>query len=268
MTNKISRIFDYIFARALATLIIFIWMKYYIDDLTLSIIYTSVIMVCLIIIFDVVFSKKLKRNSLETDKKHKEPIMNQLCLNSNSVNLDFFNKMLSTRHAVRVEKTCLIIEKGNEKLPVYLKFTTTKLAPNNIVDIIKDGKDFGAKKILILCNGANTLAYSFAASIEGMDIIIYDDKKVYELMKKYDIFPEINIKITKYAKKYKLKEMAAIALSKKRVKGYFLSSLLLLFSSFFVAYAIYYRIAATILMIMALVALKDFDFIREKENLL
>ena len=268
MTNKLSRIFDYVFARVLAMLIIFIWMKYYIDDLTLSIIYTSVIMVCLIVIFDVVFAKKLKRTNSETDKNRKEQIFNQLCLNSNSANLDFFNKMLSTRHAVRTEKTCLIIEKGEEKLPVFFKFATIKLAPNNIVDIIKDGKDFGAKKILVLCNGANTLAYSFAASIEGIEIIIYDDKKVYELMKKYDIYPEINIKIAKYAKKYKLKELAAIALSKKRVKGYFFSSLLLLFSSFFVAYALYYRIAATVLMLMALVALKEFDFIKEKENLL
>lgn len=266
MTNKISRFFDYIFARFLAALIIFIWIKYYTNNLTLSVIYSSVIMLCLIIIFDVVFAKKLKRKNSQTDKKHREQIMNQLCLNSNSSNLDFFNKMLSTRHTLKAEKNCLII--GEKELFVFLKFTTAKLAPNNIADIIKDAKDFGAKKILILCNGASPLAYSFAASIEGMDIIIYDEKKVYELMKKYEIYPEIDIKITNYAKKYKLKELAAFALSRKRVKGYFFASLFLLFSSFFVAYAVYYRIAATILMIMALVALKDFDFIKEKENLL
>ncbi len=268
MTNKISKFFDYVFARALAALIIFIWIKYYNDNLTLSIIYTSVIMVSLIIIFDVVFGKKLKRKSSQTDKTKKEEIMNQLCLNTSTQNIDFFNKMLSKRHAVRVDKNCLIIEKGEDKLLIFIKFGTSKLAPNNIVDIIKDGKDLGSKKILILCNGANTLAYSFAASIEGLDIIIYDDKKVYELMKDYDAYPEINLKIKNNLKRFKFKELCAIALSRKRVKGYFFSSLLLLFSSFFVAYSIYYRIAATVMMIMALVALKDFEFVREKEKLI
>lgn len=268
MTNKISRIFDYIFARALAALIIFVWIKYYIESLTKAIIFTSVIIVSMIIIFDVVFAKKFKLKNQETEKDKKEQIMNQLCLNSNSANINFFNKMLSTRHPVKTEKNCLIIQKGEDKLAVFMKFSTSKLAPNNVADIIKDAKDLGVKKLLILSNGANPLAYSFAASIIGLDIIIYDDKKVYELMKKYDMYPEIDLKISKYPKKYKLREIAAIALSKKRVKGYFFSSLLLLFSSFFVAYSIYYRIIATILMIMALVALKDFDFVKEKENIL
>ncbi|NLC17209.1 MAG: hypothetical protein GX756_04945 [Clostridiales bacterium] len=267
MSNKISRFLDYLFARCLAALIIFIWIKYYAKSWSLSILYTAIVMAVLIIVFDIIFKKDKPKESA-TDKAKKEQIMNQLCLNTAAQNLEFFGKLLSIQYDVTAQKSCLIIKKDNLNMAVFLKFSTSKLAPNNIIDAIKDSKEFYAKKILILCNGANANAYSFAACIDGVQITILDDNAVYELMKRYNMYPEINLKINKFPKSLKLKELAAIALSRKRVKGYFLGSLLLLFSSFFVRYYIYYRIAATIMMIMALVAMKDFKFVQEKEKLL
>jgi hypothetical protein len=224
-------------------------------------------MAILIIIFDIIF-KKNKPAESATDKAKKEQIMNQLCLNTSAQNLEFFDKLLSERHDVTVQKSCLTIKKDNQIIAVFLRFSTSKLMPHNIIDAIKDSKEFDAKKILILCNGANSNAYYLAACIEGIKVTILDDKAAYELMKKYNMYPEINLKINKFPKSIKLKELAAIALSRKRVKGYFFASLLLLFSSFFVRYYIYYRVAATIMMIMALVAMKDYKFVQEKEKVL
>ncbi|HEY8418862.1 MAG TPA: hypothetical protein VIL03_00255 [Clostridia bacterium] len=267
MSYKISRFLDYVFARFLAGLIVFIWIKYYVESWFLAWLYTAITMAILIIIFDLML-KKGKKTETVKDKVKKEQIMNQLCFNSMAQNLEFFEKMLSARYEVQNKKNCLIIKKDDKSLAVFLKFSNSKLAPNNIIDVVKESKELDIKKILILCNGANNNAYSFAACLDGYDISILDDKAVYDLMKKYDTFPEINLKVNKFPKNLQLKEIAAIALSRKRVKGYFFASMLLLFSSFFVKYAIYYRIAATLLLIMALVAMKDFKFVQEKENIL
>ncbi|HEY8443686.1 MAG TPA: hypothetical protein VIL24_02680 [Clostridia bacterium] len=266
MSYKISRFLDYLFARFLAALIIFIWIKYYLDSWVYAGLYTAITMAVLIILFDIIFKKKTDQG--EKDKTKKEQIMNQLCFNASAQNLEFFEKMLSSRYEVQNQKSCLIVKKGEDKIGVFLKFSTSKLAPGNIIDVVKDSKELGVRKILILCNGANANAYNFAACVDGFDITILDDKAVYELMRKYDMYPEIETKINKFPKNLQLKEIAAAALSRKRVKGYFFASLLLLFSSFFVRYSIYYKIAATILMIMALVAMKDFKIAKEKENIL
>lgn len=233
----------------------------------MALLYTAIIMAILIIILDLIF-KKDKGKETQKDKIKREQIFNQLCFNTTTQNLEFFAKLLSARYEVTTQKSCLTIKKGDEVLAVFLKFSTSKLTPNNIIDAIKDSKDLGTKKILIMCNGANNNAYNFAACIDGFDIVVLDDKAVYNLMKKYNMYPEITLKVNKFPKSLKLKEIASIALSRKRVKGYFFASMLLLLSSLFVRYYIYYRIAATIMLAMALIAMKDFKFVQEKENIL
>jgi hypothetical protein len=267
MSYKIARFLDYVFARFLAALIIFIWIKYYIDSWFFAWLYTAIAMAVLIIVFDLML-KKGKKTETVKDKIKKEQIMNQLCFNTAAQNLEFFEKMLSGSYEVENKNSCLVLKKDDKSMAVFLRFSTSKLAPNNIIEVVKESKELDINKIIILCNGANTGAYSFAACLDGFDITILDDKAVYELMKKYQTFPEINLKINKFPKNLQLKEIAAIALSRKRVKGYFFASILLLFSSFFVKYAVYYRTAATLLLIIALVAMKDFRFVQERENIL
>lgn len=267
MSYKISRFLDYVFARLTAGLIIFIWIKYYVKSLYLSLLYTAIAMAVLIIAFDIIFRRKKSSDDVK-DKIKKEQIMNQLCFNSAAENFELFSNLLSKRYEVENKKTCLLIKKDGQIKAVFLKFSPSKLGQGNVIEAVKESKELGVQKILILCNGAQNNAYSFAACVDGYDITILDDKAVYELMKRYQTFPEINQKINKFPKNLQLKEIAAIALSRKRVKGYFFASLLLLFSSFFVRYSIYYRVFATILLIMALVAMKDFKFVKEKENAL
>lgn len=266
MNTKFSSIFDYIFARTLVAIILFIWVRLY-TTLTLALVYTAALMACLIIIFDIVLkSRKNKQSQKRKELAHCEEIMSQLCIGSDIQNLDFFNKMLSTRHSVKVENSCLTVDVDGEKIPVYLRFLTNKLTPSNITEIVKDSSIFAPKKILILSIGATPAATTLIDQIEGIDITVYDDQKVYEMLKDYNTFPELTVKINKKRKKYHLRELATYALSRKRVKGYFFASLFLLFGSFFMGYALYYRIAAIVLMILALVSLKNINLTKTKSR--
>ena len=93
-----------------------------------------------------------------------------------------------------------------------------------------------------------------AQKIKEMKIILLNSKDCFlKLIKKYNYFPK-NLKNLNLQEKLKFKEFLKLSLSRKNAKGYFINSLILLFSSFIVRLNIYYVIMSSILLLLALIS--------------
>ena len=93
-------------------------------------------------------------------------------------------------------------------------------------------------------------------------------KTYFKLLKVYDFYPEKVIEL-KQSQKITINDLLAYSLNKKRTKGYFLASCIMLFSSFLVKYNLYYIIFSTLLLILSLISFINPKFNKKiSENIL
>ena len=138
----------------------------------------------------------------------------------------------------------------------YYKFE--EFNTEDLILTYNSAKKLNANKLVICVNKINTNVLKIKDKLD-IKIIILDKYQTYEkLFKEYNYFPqEFIIKTPKNS----FKSLVEYSLNKKRTKGYFIASIILLFSSFIVKYNIYYLIFSSILLILSL-----FSFINPKFN--
>lgn len=254
--KKIISVIDYIVTRGLAFVVIFIWFRAYYFSNTQAALYALAATLGLIFIFDLLlFKRKKKYAQKKAEQELAQKYTQYFSLRSDKENLLFFETLLSKKFEVQIEDKIIKLRKNNEYIALIPKFLPQKLSPQNLTELIKESKDY--KNIIILSGGFSTQTQTFAQTISDKKIYLYDENDTYMLMKEYDCLFELPATPKKASKKAVFMELAQYALSKKRFKGYLFASLILLLYSFVIPYSIYYRIAGSLLLIMAIVSLKD-----------
>lgn len=245
----------------------FIWLKYFINALWISIV-SAVGITILIEIVSFILSKK-RKNAKDLKLKEKEDAENIfLSLLTQTDYLSFFESLAKTRHKNVVKKKEYICIKNVEedKKTILFPFIKMKLLGLDDISIIaKICNKEKANKAVIICYDYDKNCISFAKNFE-FDTILLDRFETYiSLYKEYDYYPQITNKYKKEAK-LTFKDLIAYSFNKSKTRGYILSALILFLTSFFVNVNIYYCIACSILLLFALISYINPKFNKLKQN--
>ena len=122
--------------------------------------------------------------------------------------------------------------------------------------MIKNGKGGGNTRTGLVFEGKTDLSAFLKLQPHYTVVehdVFYDDKKVAEVYKKYNFFPNQLVELNQSAK-LKFKEFLTLAINKKRSKGYFFASIVLLLSSFLFRMNLYYIISSSVLLVLCLIS--------------
>ena len=264
--------FNMIFRISLIFLICLIWFRYFIDNFWLSFVYT--ILTTIIIEIGLHFflrGRKEKELMKAKDEARAEQIATTFAFNHEE-SLNFFYALAKSRHKSTKRSKYVLIEHAqtdeNEnkkifKTVLFPAFSLSNFMPQDLVEILSKLKKVEFSKLVICAKDVSREAITLSKQIENIDIIILDKKDCYnKLLKPYNMFPE-NLTTLKTSTKMKIKELVAFSLNKKRSRGYFFASIVLLISSFIFRMNLYYVIMSTILLLLSLIS-----FILPKYNLI
>lgn len=252
--KRFSRIFQAFFRFTIIFLIAFVWTRYFISQLWLALAVAIATSIIIDAILRIIFHRK---NSIAALKKNEQEEAENafLSLSLDPKALDFFLRLANSKHNAEKKKNCILISHDDgEKVLLIPHLSHKNLSVDNIASFVLAARNFSAKKIVIPCKNADKECFSFTKNFDEEFVILNQYEAYQKLYRAYNMLPEIKIKYKK-EKALAFRELALFSLNKSRAKGYFLSALVLCFSTLFVRTTIYYCIVASLLMILALVSL-------------
>lgn len=252
--QKLSRFFQVFFKIILIFLVIFIWVRYFVDSLWQSVLITSAATIVVDFVTRIISRRHKIRDSLK--KQEREDAENMfLSLSMDKTSLDFFLKLASSRHeAVKKKDFILITHPDGEKVILQPHLNHCSLSCDFVAQVAKKCKSLSVSKAVIVCCVADKEAYRFAKNFDE-EIVILDTYESYcQLYKEYDIYPEMSMKYKK-EKSLAFGDLLAYSLNRSRAKGYFFSAIVLLISTIFVRANIYYCIVSSLLIVLSLISL-------------
>ncbi len=244
-------------------LICFIWARYFIKNLTLSLIYASALTLAIdLLIYMYLKTKNAKFKIKKDEESLSEKIAYNFIFNPDKC-LSYFYKLCSIKYSVKKQANYLIFDKKNEDqiqkqnslIILYPYFSYNIFSSQDLIILYNKLKKHNPSKIIICCYKYNQEINKIINSFEETDIIVLDYKQTFiKLIKKNNYFPE-NLKEVKLNNKQNLKDFFKKAINKSKAKNYLLCSFILIISSFFIRMNLYYIIFATLLLILSLVCL-------------
>ena len=253
------KFFNTFFRISLIFLICLVWFRYFVPNFWLSILYTVLAtLVIEISLHYILRNRKEKEFMKAKDATLADKIATSFAFNPQDA-LNFYYDLAKSRHKVTKRSKYLIVEhkekeEVNSKTILYPSYSLSTFMPQDLVEILSKLKKITFTKLVVCAKDVSREAITLANQIEGITILILDKKDAYnKLMKAYNIFPE-NLTELKATTKMKIKEMVAYSLNKKRSKGYFFASIILLLSSFIFRMNLYYVIMSSILLLLSLVS--------------
>ena len=259
--KSFNSVISHIFRILLLFLLVFIWIRFYERSLGLAVLYSTIICIILDLFLTAILQKREKESTLKADElKLAENFANHFAYNDSSVALGFFHKLLSKQFQVQKKSKYLWWE-NEGTLTVFFplfQFDATKIRDLfKIFNSIKLSRR--PDKIIVSTShfDAETRAFAMRSPV---NFVLLDQFDTYEkLMKPENFYPDVKVDVT--AKKGgRWQAILEYALSRKRTKAWVTSSLLLIFSSFFVRVSVYYLIISSILLILAIFSYTNIRF--------
>lgn len=253
MQTRFSKFLNSIFKYSTIFLLCFVWLNFYIHEFWVAGISAFFISILLGVLLEY-FSRK-KQNTLTlkaNEKKLIEECSLQFMFSEKDCSLNFYQMLLSKKYNVEKQKDCLVV-KNNDKNTLFLPlYHTNEILTQDIIQSYLKGKQMCISNIVIVCKNHNEHALQYAKSLKDVSITLLDENLTYKhILKPFDTYPNFSIE-TKKVDKLKYREIRKIALNKSKAKGYLLSGTLLVFSSFFTKYNVYYLVMASLLFILSL----------------
>ena len=236
-----SEISNTLFIIFVLFLISFLWCNFYIRNLKNSLICSIIIILGFSIFYIPHKIKKHKKSkscleNIEKDSYYKA----QLLLSDNKDILNFITKLYNYKNIEHITDNHIIV---NENLDIYIAYSENALTNDDIYNIYKNSK---CTEIKVFTNTKPNQTIK----ILGKQLEFIDYQSLLSKCKETKTFFDNNINVEK-KQKYKLKDTLCIVLGKERSKSYLLSGLLILFSSMFTPYNVYYVIISTILLALS-----------------
>lgn len=265
-----NSIISHAFRVMLLFLLAFIWVRFYQRNLGLAVLYSAII--C--IIMDLLLCAILKRRELQTTLKNDEikraqGFASHFAFSDGAVALGFFNKLLSKQFPVQKKTKYLWWENEGGLAVLYplFQFDSTKI--RDLFTIYNSIKLSRRPDKIIVCSGqfdSETIAFARRSPV---NFVLLDQFETYEkLMKPQNFFPDEK-QVLKPKKSGGWQAVLEYALSRKRTKAWLMSSLLLIFSSFFVRVSVYYLIISSVLLVLAILSYTNVRFnTKTNENIL
>ena len=242
MYRKFIKIIDHTFIIFIIFLLCFIWSKFLIEN-----IFVALIASLLLTFFFALLFLKLQTNSsnkMLLNKKQQQEIQSNITFLTYTTTLNI-QKEIALRLNANIVKNNLLQKDATH----FYILDTPNLTEENLIEIIKSNAHI--QNLSIICAKADQSAYIAAKNIENFSIDIIDAKTLYL---KYNISlssakPDI---VIKQGTKLSLKQFFSLFTREELAKKYCICAIIILFSSIFVFFKIYYYIFASILLILSL----------------
>lgn len=242
MQTKLSKISNIILKYFLLFAVCFLWLNYIRISNTLA--FTISISVSIVVGYTIHLLQGLKTKRINVSKEENAKIENtslQLMYGTKKQVLDFFYNTFKTKYTIKKHIDYITLN-DYDFFPIY---STDTITQGDVLRAIKQSEN----EIIIACVSADQSAIK-CAKLTSKNVVILTQTDVYRVLKNYDSFPNFNI--TKTAKKkLKFVDIKNSTFAKANAKGYIISSIIILFSSFFVRFNIYYTCISTLLLIFA-----------------
>ena len=262
-----NKIISSIFRLTLIFLFTFIWFRYFISDLSYSLIVSILSTLIIDLFITLIRRKKSSIASLKNSEiKKAENYCNKFVFSEPSYAVNFFFKLAKTRHEAKKTKHCVIIEHENSCTLLYPFFTFEEFGTTQLIIAYNEAKKNNSSKLVLCVNEAGKNVKNVADKLDIKIIILNKFDTYNKLFKEYNYYPE-ELQITTQPTTFK--SLLAYSLNKKRTKGYLFASIILVLSSFIVKYNIYYLVMSSVLLILALLSFINPKYNKvEVENLL
>ncbi len=250
--SKVKFIVHNIFKLFLFFLLGLIWIRFIVDDLSLSFFLSFCFALLLLFVFEAFSRKKRGINQLRINESKKaEDVFLSLSLSKKSVKE--FNNIATKNFETKIKKEYIVLNTENNT--VIFPFIEFKdVDKTKIIEILNKTKIENPKKIVIPCYNYTSEILAFVSNFDVKIILLNRFETFQELYKKYSYYPEIS-HTCKKEKKPSFQELLAYSFNKKRTKAYLFSALILFFSSLFVSLSLYYCISASVLILFAIISL-------------
>ena len=241
---KIAKICDYIFFGLVFFVIFYGWTNFYQKNTILSFAVAITCSFIIIIIMNFFISKKNEKERLT--QQQKEIILNystQLKFSDRKKVLTYFENIFKNS---KIKKNYIL----KEETIIYPFFNTERFTLTDLIKIYSEIESEKINNVYILSSVFDADCYNIVKQIKNKNIQLFDAQKTYNEFIKNKSLPE-NV-IDAKPQKLNLKELLKFIISPKRTKHYLILGLILILSSFFVIYKLYYLITGSILLILAL----------------
>lgn len=217
----------------------FAWINFNIKSLKVSLISSIIITITFSIIY-ILFYKYKKTKTKENQEKNsiKRNLCQDLFYMTNKELYLFLSEIYDFSSYIKISERHLYSEE--KSIDIFFIFDTTKQSNN----IFQDRKSNNLKIFCINSIDINN-------NIENINIEFIQIDNIVNKLKEKNInyYPKYNFK---KRPKFTIKSIFCIVLDKEKSKNYFLFAILLLFSSLFTPYSIYYIIFSTILFLLSI----------------
>ena len=246
---KFVNIVDTVFVTLAILLIIFAWVQFFIKNIILSLILASIISLCIIFLMRRIKSKKQTRhlnNVAQTTEMLKFKLTIQTLPHSKLISL--IKHLIPSKYEPKTIKGDIIATKDGVT-HVFTTYFHNELTESQLLEIIKT-KQY--KNITIFCSAFSNDVKSVCNVFINKNIRLINLEELYNLFEQNNITIDTsNINLTKH--KITLLEILKNAISRNKSKGYFISGIVLLFTSLIIPYKIYYVVFSSALFALSLV---------------
>ncbi len=259
MRSKFAKIIDSVAILVASFVLIFAWVRFYTHNPTLSLIIGGIlgIFICFFINFFTDKRAKKKIGTAQSQKSAEKLGLNLLGATNDEILDYFFAIFCQNNFSVKKLPNCL---KVSQNLTPNHPATTTKnelifpffhkleLTQDDLILILKIARSLEENNIKIYSISASADAKNFAKKIHNFTINFCDQ---YDL---FSISNSVTAPVTFDLNSAKLtyKDYWNFAFQKSRAKNYLCFGLILLATSFFVPFKLYYLIGGSLLCLLAL----------------
>lgn len=238
-TTIFSKISNIVFLFLSIFCLFFLWSNFYIKNFSISLICSVIVIITASIIYFTINYHLNKSRSQKNNKiKNIEHFQTQLLYSSD----ENISNLITTVYNLDVKNVIKnhIITKTSD----YYFCFTRDITEFDIIEFIKNRE---TDDITIFAIN-NLKSYQ---TIENVKIKVITISEFFNQKNDKNIDLKSNIIVEKKAK-IRFKDIIRVVLCKERSKGYFGFGLLLIFSSLFTPYNIYYQVVATLLIILSI----------------
>lgn len=251
---RLASIFDLALAGIILFMLLFCWIRFYTKNLVLSLILA--IICSFLLVFAVFLIKNKKNQQKSLSSKQKDDALDaaiQLRFSTDEQVLGFFLSVLESNYRVTAKDDSLLLESPQKDSILFAPYFKQEVCTTaEISRFFAHAKEHNCSKLVICCTVVDGAAKNLASSIQNLNIVLMDAFATYQqLLAPAKKMPS-KVVDTKGAK-LTFKQIMGYALSKERTKNYFLLGAVLILSSFFVVFKIYYLMVGSVLLLMAVI---------------
>lgn len=248
---KFFNIIDSIVISLIVFLITFVVIQFLIINLVLSLILSIILSVAILMVAKFLITKKTNNKiALSEDKINTEIYNINFKTYSDVKKLSFVKNFIEKSYSPKIVGKHIDFVKDNEKHTMIVEMNEEKITENFLYNLLKTYLN-KTQNLIIVCNNYDDTVKETCNSIKNIKIKFIDKYEFYLKCKENNLQIIENIKIIK--NKLKIKDIFKNFFNITHFKGFFISGLIMLFTSFIVPFRIYYLIFGIILLIFSLI---------------